>query len=53
MAVIPRPDVLFTGIHESYFKDGWENQKHFYIEQDSPHPCTIVGADLYCETTNE
>ncbi len=53
MAIIPRPAIWFTGIQESFFKEGWENDKHFFIEQENPYPCIIAGADLYCETTNE
>lgn len=53
MAIIARPDKLYTGIKEAYFAEGWENDKHFYVEQANPFPCSIAAVDLYCETTNE
>ncbi len=51
--VIVRPPVLFSGIKEAYFKDGWENEKHLYIEQTNAQPCTIQFVDVYAETENE
>ncbi|KKN31785.1 hypothetical protein LCGC14_0820380 [marine sediment metagenome] len=51
--VILRPPVLFSGIKEAYFKDGWENEKHIYIEQSKAQPCTIQFVDIYADTENE
>ena len=51
--IITRPPVLFSGIKEAYFKDGWENEKHFYIEQSKAQPCTIQFVDIYADTENE
>ncbi len=51
--MILRPPVLFSGIKEAYFKDGWENEKHIYIEQSKAQPCTIQFVDIYADTENE
>ncbi len=51
--VITRPPVLYSGIKEAYFKDGWENEKHFYIEQSKAQPCSVQFVDIYAETENE
>lgn len=51
--IIQRPDVFTSGIREAYFSDGWEDEKHFYIEVDGAYPCTIQFFDLYVNTTNE
>ncbi len=51
--IITRPPVLISGIREAYFKDGWENDKHFYLEQPNCLPCSIQYFDLFINTTNE
>lgn len=51
--ILTRPPVLYSGIKEAYFEDGWENEKYFYVEQSSPYPCIIEFIDIYADTTNE
>ena len=51
--IIARPPILYSGIKEAYFKDGWENEKHFYIEQSKAQPCNVQFVDIYAETENE
>ncbi len=51
--IIARPDKLYSGVKESYPKDGWENEKNFFVEQSSPHPCVVQYWDLFVDTTNE
>ncbi len=52
-SIIVRPPVLFGGIKEAYFNDGWENEKHIYVEQTNPFPTIIEFIDTYAETSNE
>ncbi len=52
-STIARPTKLYSGVKEAYPKDGWENNKHFYIEQTSPQPCVIQYTDLFVDTNNE
>ncbi len=51
--IISRPAVLFSGIKEAWFKDGWENEKHLYIEQPKANPCIIQFVDVYANTEND
>ncbi len=51
--VLDRPPLLYGGIKEAYFEDGWENEKYIYIEQSSPFPCAIQFIDVYAECANE
>ncbi len=51
--IISRPAQLHSGIREAYFNDGWEDEKHFYLEVSGAYPCTIQYFDLYVNTTNE
>ncbi len=51
--ILTRPPVLYGGIKEAYFADGWENEKYIYIEQSSPYPCIIEFIDVYASTSNE
>ncbi len=51
--IITRPAQLYSGIKEAYFKDGWENEKYLYIEQEKAHPCVVQFVDAYAETENE
>lgn len=51
--VISRPAILYSGIREAYFSDGWEDRKNFFLEVSKAHPCTIQFFDLYVNTTNE
>lgn len=51
--VISRPAILYSGIREAYFSDGWEDRKHLYLEVSKANPCTIQFFDLYVNTTNE
>ncbi len=51
--VIVRPPILYSGIKEAYFKDGWQNEKYFYIEQNKAQPCNVQFVDIYAETENE
>lgn len=50
---ISRPILLQSGIAESYFVDGWENDKHWFVSQDNAYPCVIQFVDIYCNTSNE
>ncbi len=52
-SLLIRPPVLFSGIKEAFFDDGWENEKHIYIEQSNPFPTIIEFIDIYTETSNE
>lgn len=51
--IITRPPNFISGVREAYFKDGWENDKHFYLEQSNALPCTVQYFDLFINTTNE
>ncbi len=51
--ILTRPPVLYSGIREAYFADGWENEKYIYIEQSSPYPTIIEFIDIYADTSNE
>ena len=51
--IIAKPKKLYSGVKESFPKDGWKNKKHFYIEQSNPHPCVVQYWDLFVDTTNE
>jgi len=51
--VITRPPISISDIREAYFKDGWENEKYFYIEQSTANPCIVQFVDIYAETENE
>lgn len=51
--IVSRPAILHSGIREAYFKDSWEDEKHFYLEVSGANPCTIQFFDLYVNTTNE
>ncbi len=51
--VIARPSILYSGVREAYFEDGWINDKHFLVSQALAYPCTVQFVDLYCDTTNE
>ncbi len=51
--VISRPAILYSGIREAYFSDGWEDRKNFYLEVSKANPCTIQFFDLYVNTNNE
>ncbi len=53
MAIIERPKLLQSGVAESRFSDGWENDKHWYVSQENAYPCAIQFVDIYCDTTNE
>lgn len=44
---------LFTGVKRIRVPDNWEINKHFYIVQNKPYPCTIRSVDLFGETSNE
>ncbi len=52
-SILERPPLLYGGIKEAYFEDGWENEKYLYIEQRSPFPCAIQFLDVYAECANE
>ncbi len=52
-SILTRPPVLYSGIKEAFFEDGWENEKYIYIEQSSPYPAVIEFIDIYAETSNE
>ncbi len=52
-SLIVRPPVLFSGIKEAFFDEGWENEKYIYIEQSNPFPTIIEFIDVYAETSNE
>ncbi|KKN31786.1 hypothetical protein LCGC14_0820390 [marine sediment metagenome] len=47
------PTGLYSGVKEKHPKDGWENEKNFFVEQSSPHPCIVQYWDLFVDTTNE
>ena len=47
------PKGLFSGVSETFPKDGWENEKNFFLEQASPSPCSVQYWDLFVDTTNE
>lgn len=51
--IIAKPTKLYSGVKEAFPKDGWENRKHFFVEQTDPHPCVVQYLDLFVDTTNE
>ncbi len=51
--VITRSAKLYSGIKECRFRDGWEDEKHLYIEQSNANPCNIQFVDIYADTENE
>ncbi len=53
VALISRPSKLYSGVKEAFPKDGWENEKNFFVEQSDPYPCVIQYLDLFTRTNNE
>lgn len=44
---------LFSGNKTQVYEDGWEREKHVFVMQDRPLPCTIQSIDVFTETTDE
>ena len=51
--IIKRPIKLYSGVKEKHPKDGWENEKYFFVEQSDPYSCIVQYWDLFVDTTNE
>lgn len=47
------PPPLFTGDMRVYFEDNVSIEKHLYVEQRKPLPCTVLMAVPFIETDNE
>jgi hypothetical protein len=52
-SVIDRPAPLLTGLVEQHYPDSWDQDKHFYIVQELPLPCQVIGVDTYSETSDD
>ena len=50
---LDRPPPLFTGVKDITHFDAWQNEKHYFIEQQQPLPCVIQMVDIFMDTTNE
>jgi hypothetical protein len=48
-----RPTPLFTGIKFHPYTDGSEREKHVFLIQDEPKPCTVLAIEPYVDTTDE
>lgn len=48
-----RPSPVSTGIQRLQFTDVTEVEKHVYIVQNKPLPCTVLGVSPSCDTDNE
>lgn len=48
-----RPSPPFTGIKNLSFEDISESEKHIYIVQDSPLPCTVLSAIPFLEVSDD
>jgi hypothetical protein len=48
-----RPSPLFTGTKRLAFEDSTEVEKHVYVIQDKPLPCTILGVTSYIDVDVE
>lgn len=44
---------MFSGVKRLLCSDNWNYNKHLYIVQNKPFPCTIQRIDLFGDTTNE
>ncbi len=51
--IIARPPISISDIREAYFKDGWKNEKYFYIEQSTANPCIVQFVDIYAEAEDK
>lgn len=51
--ITDRAITLFSGVTYQTLIDTWGAPKHVYVLQDSPAPCTLLGMDVYAETTDE
>lgn len=51
--VTGRPVPLFTGIKQITYEDGHEREKHLYLVQEKPLPCTILSLEPYTVTTEK
>lgn len=48
-----RPSPPYTGIKNLFFEDTSESEKHVYIVQDSPLPCTILSVIPFMEVNDD
>jgi hypothetical protein len=48
-----RPIPLFSGVKNQTYEDHSEREKHLYIVQNVPLPCTVSYMDTYISTTDE
>lgn len=48
-----RPSPPFTGIKNLFFEDTSESEKHIYIIQDSPLPCTVLCVIPFFEVSDD
>lgn len=48
-----RPSPPYTGIKNLFFEDTSESEKHVYIVQDKPLPCTILAAIPFFEVSDD
>ena len=48
-----RPSPPYTGIKNLFFEDMSESEKHIYIVQDKPLPCTILNAIPFFEISDD
>lgn len=51
--VTGRPIPLFSGIKQQTYEDSSETEKHIFLIQNTPLPCTVVYVDGYVSTTDE
>lgn len=48
-----RPSPPFTGIKNLFFEDKSESEKHVYIVQDKPLPCTVLCVIPFLEVSDD
>ena len=49
-----RPPPPFSGIMDGNYYDGWaQDGKEVVIVQNDPVPCTVLGMDIFVDTTDE
>lgn len=48
-----RPPQLFTGVKSVKIPDSWTQEKHIFIEQRQPLPCSIQSIVVFGSTSND
>lgn len=51
--ITDRPLSLQNGVLEQRFSDSWKRDKMIHIRQENPTPASVLGLNVYTETTDE